>query len=66
VIDRASVPNAFEFVVLAGARARQLMRGCTPRVAGEAKRKVEIAQREVLAGEVQKTEVPAKPSNARD
>jgi DNA-directed RNA polymerase subunit K/omega len=65
VIDRASVPNAFEFVVLAGARARQLLRGCTPRVAGDPRRKVELAQREVLTGEVQKME-PAPAAGDRD
>ena len=31
MVHRTDVPNAFEFVTLAGARARQLLRGCTPR-----------------------------------
>ena len=56
MIDRANVPNAFEFVILAGARARQLMRGCTPRVPERAEKKISIAQREVLAGEVRRLE----------
>ena len=30
----ASCPNSFEFVVTAGARARQLLAGSTPRVDG--------------------------------
>jgi DNA-directed RNA polymerase omega subunit len=29
--------NAFEFVTVAAARARQLLRGCTPRVEGSTK-----------------------------
>ena len=29
--------NAFEFVTVASARARQLLKGCTPRVEGSAK-----------------------------
>ena len=29
--------NKFEFVTIAGARARQLEAGCTPKVAGSAK-----------------------------
>lgn len=49
------VSNAFEFVVLASLRVRQLVNGCTPRVEGEGKKTV-IAQREVLAGMVPKLE----------
>jgi DNA-directed RNA polymerase subunit K/omega len=51
--DRAHLPNAFEFVVVAGARARQLMRGCTPRTEGPEKL-VRLAQKEVKEGKVQK------------
>jgi DNA-directed RNA polymerase subunit K/omega len=43
--------NAFEFAVLAGLRASQLTRGCTPRVDGSVKRAV-IAQREIAEGKV--------------
>jgi DNA-directed RNA polymerase subunit K/omega len=50
-IDRSKLPNAFEFVTVAGARARQLLRGCTPRVEGGSKL-ARIAEREVIAGEV--------------
>ncbi len=53
--DRTKVPNAFEFVVVAGARARQLMRGCTPRTTGPEKL-VRMAQKEVKEGKVEKVE----------
>ena len=53
MIDRTDVPNAFEFVTVAGARARQLLRGCTPRVAGSDK-PVRLAQKEVKEGKVEK------------
>lgn len=43
--------SVFEFVVLAGLRAAQLMRGCTPRVDGPHKRIV-TAQLEVAMGKV--------------
>jgi DNA-directed RNA polymerase subunit K/omega len=58
VIDRTDVPNAFEFVVLAGARAKQLLRGCTPRTTGNEKL-VRLAQKEVREGKVEK--LPATP-----
>jgi DNA-directed RNA polymerase subunit K/omega len=51
--DRTSTPNAFEFVVVAGARARQLLRGCTPRTSGSEKL-VRLAQKEVAEGKVEK------------
>ena len=47
--------NRFEFVVIAGARARQLIRGATPRVTGNEK-PVMLAQREVRTGVVKKIE----------
>ncbi len=43
--------GTFEFVVLSGLRAAQLMRGCTPRVKTSHKRIV-TAQMEVAAGAV--------------
>ena len=55
MVDRAKIPNAFEFVVVAGARARQLLRGCTPRVTGPEK-PVRLAQREVREHKVEKIE----------
>ena len=53
MIDRTNVPNAFEFVVLAGARAKQLLRGCSPRTTGSEKL-VRLAQKEVSEGKVEK------------
>lgn len=49
------VTNAFEFVVVASLRVRQLVDGCAPRVEGGGKKTV-IAQREVLARKVMKLE----------
>jgi DNA-directed RNA polymerase subunit K/omega len=46
--------NRFEFVVMAGARARQLLRGATPRESGD--KTITIAQREVLRRKVEKVE----------
>jgi DNA-directed RNA polymerase omega subunit len=46
--------NRFEFVVVASARARQLLRGAVPREDGD--KKVTIAQREVLRRKVEKIE----------
>jgi len=40
-------------VIVAGARARQLLRGCTPRMAGTEKL-VRLAQKEVKEGKVTK------------
>ena len=56
MVHRTDVPNAFEFVIVAGARARQLMRGCTPRTAGSEKL-VRLAQKEVKEGKVEKQAV---------
>jgi DNA-directed RNA polymerase subunit K/omega len=38
--------NKFEFVVVSGARAKQLLRGCTPKTAG-ADKPVRLAMKEV-------------------
>jgi DNA-directed RNA polymerase omega subunit len=47
--------NAFEFVIVAGARAKQLLRGCSPRTAFTSTDKlVRVAQREVREGKVEK------------
>lgn len=56
VTDRNHVPNAFEFVVVAGARAKQLLRGCTPRTTGPDKL-IKLAQKEVREGKVAKIEL---------
>ena len=50
--------SRFEFVAVASARARQLLKGCTPRVEVSAK-PARVALREVEAGTVAK-EVPAE------
>ena len=51
-MERAPKDNRFEFVVMAGQRARQLLRGAVPRETGE--KKITIAQREVLRRKVEK------------
>lgn len=51
--DRTPPPNRFEFVVTAGARARQLLAGCTPRVEAGDHKKTTIARREVTTRAVQ-------------
>jgi DNA-directed RNA polymerase subunit K/omega len=51
VVQRPIETNAFEFVVLAGLRAVQLARGCTPRVTASDKVTV-TAQAEVAQGKV--------------
>ena len=49
--DRKNAPNKFEFVVVSGARAHQLLRGCTPRTTGPEKL-VRLAVKEVREGKV--------------
>jgi DNA-directed RNA polymerase subunit K/omega len=56
MIDRSRLVNSFEFVVTAGARARQLLAGSTPRVAAEGRKKTTVAQQEVMTGVVEKVE----------
>ena len=53
-MERPPKENRFEFVVLAGKRARQLLAGAQPREEGE--KKVTIAHREVLRRKVEKLE----------
>jgi DNA-directed RNA polymerase omega subunit len=57
VIDRTELTNAFEFVVVASARARQLLRGCTAKVSAPERfeKKVKLALHEVRTGAVRKT-----------
>lgn len=55
VNDRAITGNAFEFVTLAGARARQLLRGCTPKTDGSNK-PAKLAQKEIREGKIQKVD----------
>jgi len=56
MIDRSKLPNSFEFVVTAGARARQLLAGSTPRVDVGDHKKTTIAQQEVVTKVVEKIE----------
>jgi DNA-directed RNA polymerase subunit K/omega len=56
-MDRSKGINAFEFVVIAGARAKQLIRGCTPRTTGNEKL-VKLAQKEVREGKVERVPLP--------
>ena len=59
MIDRSQVPNAFEFVVVASARAQQLLKGCTPRVE-RASKPARTAVMEVSLGMVRaETKEPA-------
>ena len=54
MIDRSKLPNSFEFVVTAGARARQLLAGSTPRVDPGDHKKTTIALQEVVSGAVER------------
>ena len=56
MIDRTKLQNSFEFVVTAGARARQLLAGSTPRVAVGQHKKTTVAQQEVITKLVEKIE----------
>ncbi len=56
MIDRSKLSNSFEFVVTAGARARQLLAGSTPRVAVGEHKKTTVAQQEVITKAVEKIE----------
>ena len=53
--EKVDVKNKFELVVMAGARAHQLLRGCTPRVEGSAK-PARLATQEIKQGRVRKVE----------
>ena len=56
MIDRSKLPNSFEFVVTAGARARQLMNGSVARVPTGDHKKTTIAKEEVMTKAVEKIE----------
>jgi len=56
MIDRTKLRNSFEFVVTAGARARQLLAGSTPRVAVADHKKTTVAQKEVMTKAVERIE----------
>lgn len=56
MVDKSELKNAFELVVVAGARARQLLRGCTPRTTGSDK-PARLAALEVKEGHVRKVRI---------
>ena len=56
MIDRSKLANTFEFVVTAGARARQLMAGSVARVPVGEHKKTTIAKEEVVTKVVEKIE----------
>jgi DNA-directed RNA polymerase omega subunit len=56
MIDRSKLSNSFEFVVTAGARARQLLAGSTPRVTVGEHKKTTVALQEVITRAVEKVE----------
>jgi DNA-directed RNA polymerase omega subunit len=56
MIDRSKLSNSFEFVVTAGARARQLIAGATPRVAVGEHKKTTVAVQEVATKAIEKIE----------
>lgn len=56
-MENGEVKNKFEFVILVGARARQLLRGCTPRTGGSVK-PARLAALEVKQGHVRKLTPP--------
>ena len=62
MIDRSKLPNSFEFVVTAGARARQLMAGSIPRVPVGDHKKTTIAKEEVVTKAVERI-VNDKPAD---
>ena len=55
--EKAEIKNKFELVTLAGARARQLLRGCTPRTESSAK-VARTATKEIKLGHVRKVVEP--------
>jgi DNA-directed RNA polymerase omega subunit len=60
MIDRSKLANSFEFVVTAGARARQLLAGSTPRVAAGDHKKTTVALQEVATKVVEKIDTETK------
>jgi DNA-directed RNA polymerase subunit K/omega len=62
MIDRSKLPNSFAFVVTAGARARQLLGGSTPRVEVANRKKTTVAQEEVVTRQVEALEREPRPA----
>ncbi len=48
--------NKFEFVILAGARAKQLQAGCTPRIVGGSAKTARLAMQEIREQKVERVE----------
>jgi len=63
MIDKSRLPNSFEFIVTAGARARQLLAGSIPRVEAGNHKKTTVAQREVVTKAVEKVEATTGDSD---
>lgn len=62
MVDRNKLPNAFQFVTVASARAQQLLKGSVPRVQG-AHKPARIAQEEVITGAVKEETDAAAPAD---
>ncbi len=60
MVDRSKLSNSFEFVVMAGARARQLLAGSTPRVDVGMHKKTTVALQEVMTRKVEAVEPEPK------
>ncbi|HEX4347350.1 MAG TPA: DNA-directed RNA polymerase subunit omega [Vicinamibacterales bacterium] len=59
-MNDANAPSRFEFVITAGARARQLLAGSVPRVEVGDHKKTTIARKEVTTRAVEKIQKPAQ------
>jgi DNA-directed RNA polymerase omega subunit len=60
-VEGTEARNSFEFVIVASARARQLLKGCTPKVETESPKKARIAMKEVRTGAVRKQAPDPEP-----
>jgi DNA-directed RNA polymerase subunit K/omega len=65
MVDRNKLPNAFQFVTVASARAQQLLKGSVPRVQGPSK-PARIAQQEVATGQVKEETESESAASASD
>ncbi|MDA1183067.1 MAG: DNA-directed RNA polymerase subunit omega [Acidobacteria bacterium] len=61
MVKRPPAISAYEFAVVSGLRAKQLMRGCVPMV-GTSQKLIMTAQLEVAAGLVAKMPDPPDPT----
>ena len=66
MIDKSKLTNSFEFVVTAGARARQLLAGSRPRVEVGQHKKTTVAQTEVITKAVERVEPGDQPVKLPD